>query len=164
MWLQSTTSTSMDAPARGQVETQGLVSEQGIVPVSAGPFSCFEAEGVLPQPLYSKMNGQVMTDEQMEILRRQISVYATICQQLVEMHKAIMAQQNAFPGDAVVEQAFLVVVVVVIKHTRKFYSSKVLCRETVPSICIMEHKLGEKPKKTTDIGTYALLMKELESC
>ncbi|KAJ4965605.1 hypothetical protein NE237_017454 [Protea cynaroides] len=37
---------------------------------------------------------QVMTDEQMELLRRQISVYATICEQLVEMHKAITAQQD----------------------------------------------------------------------
>ncbi|MCO5557607.1 hypothetical protein L7F22_011173 [Adiantum nelumboides] len=41
---------------------------------------------------------QVMTDEQLETLRRQISVYATICQQLVEMHKATMAQQNAMSG------------------------------------------------------------------
>eukprot|EP00250_Pteridium_aquilinum_P010562 c19476_g1_i1 orf=335-1387(+) len=40
-------------------------------------------------------HGQVMTDEQMETLRRQISVYATICQQLVEMHKAIVAQGSA---------------------------------------------------------------------
>ncbi|XP_043708751.1 WUSCHEL-related homeobox 8-like [Telopea speciosissima] len=37
---------------------------------------------------------KVMTDEQMEILRRQISVYATICEQLVEMHKSITAQQD----------------------------------------------------------------------
>ena len=44
------------------------------------------------------VRGQVMTDEQMETLRRQISVYATICQQLVEMHKATMAQQNAMSG------------------------------------------------------------------
>ncbi|KAH7283673.1 hypothetical protein KP509_34G018700 [Ceratopteris richardii] len=42
--------------------------------------------------------GQVMTDEQFETLRRQISVYATICQQLVEMHKAIMAQQGSASG------------------------------------------------------------------
>ncbi|OVA04244.1 Homeobox domain [Macleaya cordata] len=35
-----------------------------------------------------------MTDEQIELLRRQISVYATICEQLVEMHKAITAQQD----------------------------------------------------------------------
>ncbi|KAJ4964099.1 hypothetical protein NE237_024038 [Protea cynaroides] len=37
---------------------------------------------------------KVMTDEQMELLRRQISVYATICEQLVEMHKAITSQQD----------------------------------------------------------------------
>lgn len=35
---------------------------------------------------------KVMTDEQMELLRRQISVYSTICEQLVEMHKAITTQ------------------------------------------------------------------------
>lgn len=37
---------------------------------------------------------KVMTDEQMELLRQQISVYATICEQLVEMHKAITTQQD----------------------------------------------------------------------
>ncbi|XP_010266207.1 PREDICTED: WUSCHEL-related homeobox 8 isoform X2 [Nelumbo nucifera] len=37
---------------------------------------------------------KVMTDEQMELLRKQISIYATICEQLVEMHKAITAQQD----------------------------------------------------------------------
>ncbi|KAB5557785.1 hypothetical protein DKX38_008694 [Salix brachista] len=37
---------------------------------------------------------KVMTDEQMEMLRKQISVYATICEQLVEMHKALSAQQD----------------------------------------------------------------------
>lgn len=37
---------------------------------------------------------KVMTDEQMEILREQIAVYATICEQLVEMHKALTAQQD----------------------------------------------------------------------
>ncbi|CAK9865793.1 unnamed protein product [Sphagnum jensenii] len=48
----------------------------------------------LPQPLYASPPGQViMTDEQLETLRRQISVYATICQQLVEMHKASLANQ-----------------------------------------------------------------------
>ncbi|CAN6481580.1 unnamed protein product [Victoria cruziana] len=39
-----------------------------------------------------------MTDEQMEVLRRQISVYATICEQLVEMHKAVTAQQDSVAG------------------------------------------------------------------
>ncbi|PON90476.1 Homeodomain transcription factor [Trema orientale] len=37
---------------------------------------------------------KVMTDEQMELLRRQISVYATICEKLAEMHKAISAQHD----------------------------------------------------------------------
>ncbi|KAG9442948.1 hypothetical protein H6P81_018802 [Aristolochia fimbriata] len=41
---------------------------------------------------------KVMTDEQMEVLRRQISVYATICEQLVEMHKAVTAQQDSLSG------------------------------------------------------------------
>ncbi|XP_058090592.1 WUSCHEL-related homeobox 8 [Magnolia sinica] len=41
---------------------------------------------------------KVMTDEQMELLRRQISVYATICEQLVEMHKAVTAQQDSLSG------------------------------------------------------------------
>ncbi|XP_031474977.1 WUSCHEL-related homeobox 8-like [Nymphaea colorata] len=41
---------------------------------------------------------KVMTDEQMELLRRQISVYATICEQLVEMHKASTAQQDSVAG------------------------------------------------------------------
>lgn len=50
------------------------------------------------QPAYSLIHAEVMTDEQLETLRRQISVYATISQQLVEMHKAIMAQQGVIPG------------------------------------------------------------------
>lgn len=37
---------------------------------------------------------KVMTDEQMELLRHQISVYASICEQLVEMHKAITAHHD----------------------------------------------------------------------
>ncbi|XP_061372838.1 WUSCHEL-related homeobox 8-like [Gastrolobium bilobum] len=37
---------------------------------------------------------KVMTDEQMELLRQQISVYDTICDRLVEMHKAITTQQD----------------------------------------------------------------------
>ncbi|KAK9164723.1 hypothetical protein Syun_005625 [Stephania yunnanensis] len=37
---------------------------------------------------------KVMTDEQMEVLRRQIAAYATICEQLVEMHKSITSQQD----------------------------------------------------------------------
>ncbi|KAG6520114.1 WUSCHEL-related homeobox 8-like [Zingiber officinale] len=41
---------------------------------------------------------KVMTDEQMEILRRQIAAYATICEQLVEMHKAITAHRDSLAG------------------------------------------------------------------
>ncbi|PRQ47200.1 putative transcription factor Homobox-WOX family [Rosa chinensis] len=37
---------------------------------------------------------KVMTDEQLETLRKQIAVYATICEQLVEMHKNLTAQQD----------------------------------------------------------------------
>ncbi|KAH9608497.1 hypothetical protein KSS87_019959 [Heliosperma pusillum] len=44
----------------------------------------------LNEVLYVK----VMTDEQLEILRTQIAVYATICEQLVEMHKSITSQQD----------------------------------------------------------------------
>lgn len=35
----------------------------------------------------------VMTEEQLEVLRRQIAVYATICHQLVELHKASTQEQ-----------------------------------------------------------------------
>nr|PNR39691.1 hypothetical protein PHYPA_019970 [Physcomitrium patens] len=55
-------------------------------------------ENSLPQPMYTRGSGQVMTEEQLETLRRQISVYATICQQLVEMHKASVSQQASLPG------------------------------------------------------------------
>ncbi|XP_042439734.1 WUSCHEL-related homeobox 8-like [Zingiber officinale] len=41
---------------------------------------------------------KVMTDEQMEILRRQIAAYATICEQLVEMHKAVTARRDSLAG------------------------------------------------------------------
>ena len=37
---------------------------------------------------------KVMTDEQMELLRQQIAVYASICEQLVQMHKSFAAQQD----------------------------------------------------------------------
>ncbi|KAK6150293.1 hypothetical protein DH2020_015225 [Rehmannia glutinosa] len=38
--------------------------------------------------------GHVMTDEQMEVLRKQIAVYATICEQLVELHKSLTSQND----------------------------------------------------------------------
>ncbi|KAK1361587.1 hypothetical protein POM88_046061 [Heracleum sosnowskyi] len=37
---------------------------------------------------------KVMTDEQMEVLRKQIAVYATICQQLVDLHKSLTNQHD----------------------------------------------------------------------
>jgi hypothetical protein len=51
------------------------------------------------QQLCTRRSGQVvMTEEQLEALRRQISVYATICQQLVEMHKASLSKEISAPG------------------------------------------------------------------
>uniref|UniRef100_A0A2P2KAE0 Homeobox-leucine zipper family protein n=1 Tax=Rhizophora mucronata TaxID=61149 RepID=A0A2P2KAE0_RHIMU len=41
---------------------------------------------------------KVMTDEQLEALRKQISVYGTICEQLVEMHKTFSAHQDLAGG------------------------------------------------------------------
>ncbi|RRT73988.1 hypothetical protein B296_00028852 [Ensete ventricosum] len=41
---------------------------------------------------------KVMTDEQMEVLRRQIAIYSTICEKLVEMHKAITAHHDSLAG------------------------------------------------------------------
>ncbi|KAJ8764179.1 hypothetical protein K2173_005104 [Erythroxylum novogranatense] len=41
---------------------------------------------------------KVMTDEQLETLRKQIAIYATICEQLVEMHKTLSAQQDFAGG------------------------------------------------------------------
>ena len=37
---------------------------------------------------------KVMTDEQLETLRKQIAIYATICERLVEMHKTLTSQQD----------------------------------------------------------------------
>ncbi|KAK2660903.1 hypothetical protein Ddye_007436 [Dipteronia dyeriana] len=37
---------------------------------------------------------KVMSDEQMEVLRKQIAVYAMICEQLVDMHKSFSAQYD----------------------------------------------------------------------
>ncbi|CAL4946834.1 unnamed protein product [Urochloa decumbens] len=41
---------------------------------------------------------KVMTDEQMEVLRKQISIYATICEQLVEMHRTLTEHQDSIAG------------------------------------------------------------------
>lgn len=54
-----------------------------------------------PPPQGEDFNGggggmfvKVMTDEQMEDLRKQIAVYATICEQLVELHKSLTSQND----------------------------------------------------------------------
>lgn len=49
---------------------------------------------------------KVMTDEQMEVLRHQISVYATICDQLVELHKSITAHQDSISGSLLFVSSF----------------------------------------------------------
>ncbi|CAH8344961.1 unnamed protein product [Eruca vesicaria subsp. sativa] len=41
---------------------------------------------------------KVMTDEQLETLRKQIAIYATICERLVEMHKTLTSQQDLTGG------------------------------------------------------------------
>ena len=51
-----------------------------------------------PQPADEPGGGgmfvKVMTDEQMEVLRKQIACYATICEQLVELHKSLTSQTD----------------------------------------------------------------------
>jgi hypothetical protein len=42
----------------------------------------------------SNLYVKVMTDEQLELLRQQISVYITISDQLVQMHKSITTQHD----------------------------------------------------------------------
>ncbi|KAL7213778.1 hypothetical protein ACSBR2_016336 [Camellia fascicularis] len=37
---------------------------------------------------------KVMTDKQLEILRKQIAAYATICDQLVQMHKSLSSHSD----------------------------------------------------------------------
>ncbi|CAN1824804.1 WUSCHEL-related homeobox 13 [Linum perenne] len=41
---------------------------------------------------------KVMTDEQLQTLRKQIAVYSTICEQLVEMHKTLSSHQDLAGG------------------------------------------------------------------
>lgn len=41
---------------------------------------------------------KVMTDEQLELLRLQIAAYATICEQLIDMHKNITARNDSIAG------------------------------------------------------------------
>ncbi|KAH0894099.1 hypothetical protein HID58_056528 [Brassica napus] len=45
---------------------------------------------------------KVMTDEQLETLRKQIAIYATICERLVEMHKTLTSQQDLAGGGRMV--------------------------------------------------------------
>ncbi|KAK9064976.1 hypothetical protein SSX86_016359 [Deinandra increscens subsp. villosa] len=37
---------------------------------------------------------KVMTDEQLEVLRKQIAIYATICEQLVDLHKSLTSHHD----------------------------------------------------------------------
>lgn len=58
-----------------------------------------EWENQQQQQNESVMNGvnmyvKVMNDEQLETLRKQIAVYASICEHLVEMHKNLTAHQD----------------------------------------------------------------------
>ncbi|GAV88139.1 Homeobox domain-containing protein [Cephalotus follicularis] len=46
-----------------------------------------QMEGLYQRGVGGVLNAGVMTDEQTAMLQKQISVYATICEQLVEMHK-----------------------------------------------------------------------------
>lgn len=55
-----------------------------------GGGTAVEGEGILCV--------KVMTDEQMEVLRRQIAVYGTICEQLVEMHKVVTTHHDSLAG------------------------------------------------------------------
>lgn len=41
---------------------------------------------------------KVMTDEQMEVLRKQIAIYATICEQLVDLHKSLTSHHDLAGG------------------------------------------------------------------
>ncbi|XP_021284845.1 WUSCHEL-related homeobox 8-like [Herrania umbratica] len=51
-------------------------------------------EGYLQYQFQNGVCGKVMTDEQMEELRKQIVAYAVISEQLAEMHKAMSAHQD----------------------------------------------------------------------
>uniref|UniRef100_M8CAP8 Uncharacterized protein n=1 Tax=Aegilops tauschii TaxID=37682 RepID=M8CAP8_AEGTA len=43
---------------------------------------------------------KVMTNDPMEALQKQISIYATICEQLVEMHRAFTEHQDSIAAEA----------------------------------------------------------------
>ncbi|KAH0718280.1 hypothetical protein KY285_014311 [Solanum tuberosum] len=59
-------------------------------PVSAPQQTAEELNGAVSSGMFVK----VMTDEQMEVLRKQIAVYATICEQLVDLHKSMASQHD----------------------------------------------------------------------
>ncbi|KAJ7288983.1 hypothetical protein O6H91_Y308800 [Diphasiastrum complanatum] len=95
-------------PATGNVGDMSLGAIAGLELLSAeSPLYMLDGDPLLvepldssrPQPAYAMaQHEQVMTDEQLETLRRQISVYATICQQLREMHKASVSHPIPFAG------------------------------------------------------------------
>eukprot|EP00249_Psilotum_nudum_P016282 c25757_g3_i2 orf=575-1642(-) len=103
MELDARALNGMDMTLRPPNEVQLLSSDTSPPVPSTVVLPVAQSDSVAPLPIdrlpmYTLTHGQVMTDEQLETLRRQISAYATICQQLVEMHKAVMAQQSAIPG------------------------------------------------------------------
>ncbi|KAK6245684.1 hypothetical protein SCA6_008774, partial [Theobroma cacao] len=57
-----------------------------------------QEEGYLQYQFQNGVCGKVMTDEQMEELRKQIVAYAVISEQLAEMHKAMSAHQDFTGG------------------------------------------------------------------
>ncbi|XP_058780832.1 WUSCHEL-related homeobox 8-like [Vicia villosa] len=52
--------------------------------------SISKSNAIIGESLYVK----VMTDEQLELLRQQISIYTTISDQLIQMHKSITTQHD----------------------------------------------------------------------
>ncbi|KAH9288382.1 hypothetical protein KI387_032499 [Taxus chinensis] len=55
--------------------------------------------GLVAHPVGSTMiHSQVMSEDQMTTLRKQISAYTSITKQLIAMHKIILIQQNPFNG------------------------------------------------------------------
>lgn len=58
---------------------------------------------------------KVMTDEQMEVLRKQIAIYATICEQLVDLHKSLTSHHDLsglslFPCSKRVDSLFILII------------------------------------------------------
>eukprot|EP00897_Mesotaenium_endlicherianum_P005550 jgi/Mesen1/5022/ME000025S04424 len=102
---QQTVSQSQAQPQQHQQSQQPAQQASIITDVSQYPPHVHQSllipppERSLPQPVYDHAaQGLVMSPEQLETLRRQISVYSTICQQLVAMHQAMAAQQIQMNG------------------------------------------------------------------